>query len=597
MNSANDALRLAGARIPLAGLVLDLGRDELRNASGQAVELRPQVFQVLRFLALNAARVVTKEELMAAVWPGMVVTDDSLVQAISDLRRTLGDADHHIIKTVPRRGYVLVADAVTPPTEASDTTAALFVSPRTDATAAGPGPEPSAAEPVAGTAQGRIRVWALWAGIALVVALAATLAQRAASPGAEPAAKTEQPMPDRPSIAVLAFRNPGGETAGEQVAQGVAEDLVAELARNVDLRVVSTPSSFSFAGSDVPLAEIGQKLRSRYLVDGTVQRIGELLRVKVELLDSQDGHVVWSAHQDAASQDLPTQRDALVQRIAGSLHSTLRSTEERRALARPPKNLDVYEMTLRAVALKHKFNADATREARALLEKAVANDPNYAPAWLYLGMVNGIDSGLRLTGEWTPARFPEMLAQVQRAIELDPNLPAAYFALAVAYNEVRQFDASLAAMERCVALGPNDADCYFYRASVQILVGQSSQALQSIRQALELSPIPPVYIDANYSTILWANGMLDEAIAKADSCLQRAPQYIDCRIARLLALAELRRVDEAAQEAVSLKAQVPTASGAFIRDAYADSATELRARITAAARAARLPDALPAASQ
>lgn len=558
MNVATLALHAAGMKIPLAGHVLDLGSDELRDARGHRVEMRPQVYHLLRFLALNAGRVVSKDELHDAVWPGLVVTDDSLVQAVSDLRRVLGDAGPRLIKTVPRRGYCLVADAVGPPG----------------------GPSRPA----------RRTSW--WPAVALLligIAGGGWLWRSAAGEGAP--ALTAQPMPDRPSIALLAFRDPGGDAAAQQLARGVAEDVVAQLARNVDLRVVSTASSFSLAGRDLSPAEIGQQLRSRYLVDGTVRRDGELLRVDVKMIDSEDGHVVWSTQHVADSLTVLATRDALVQRIAGTLHSRLRQTEERRALTRPPKSLDVYTMTLRAIALKHQFRPEATREARRLLEQAIATDPDYAPAWLYLGMLNGIDSLLRLTGDWHPGRYEEMLVPSRRAIEIDPSLPAAWFGLALVHVEGRRFDDALAAARRCVELGPNDADCLMYLALVEARTGRAADAVAHIQRALDLSPIPPSYMQSAHAQAMWTAGRLPEALQAADDCLAQSPRHLVCRRHRMLALGELGRLDGARADVATIRQQFPAVSLAWVADAFADQATALRARAAAAAAAAGIPEA------
>lgn len=570
MNDATRSLHSAGMKIPLAGHVLDLGCDELRDAAGRSVELRPQVFQVLRFLALNAGRVVGKDELHAAVWPGLVVTDDSLVQAISDLRRALGDGAHRVIKTVPRRGYTLVADALA--ADAAPPAAGV------------PAPQPRSPRPIPAWSVG---VAAL---LSAAVLLLAAWAWRNAGDDVTTAA-SHQPMPDRPSIAVLAFRDPGGDAAGAQLARGVAEDVIAQLARNVDLRVVSAPSSFSFAGRDVPAAEIGRQLRSRYLVDGTVRRDGELLRVGVEMIDSEDGHVVWSTQYTADNLNVLATRDTLVQRIAGTLHSRLRQSEERRAIARPPKTLDVYTMTLRAIALKHQFRPDATREARRLLERAIAIDPEYAPAWLYLGMLNGIDSLLRLTGEWHPGRYEEMLAASRRAIELDPQLPAAWFSLALVHVEGRRFRDALAAATRCVELGPNDADCLMYLALVQARAGLPAPAVGHIEHALDLSPIPPSYMQSAHAQVMWANGRLEDTVRVADDCLAKAPRHLVCRRHRMLALADLGRLEDARADAAVIRSQFPGATLTWVLDAFADDATALRTRAAAAAAAAGIPPA------
>lgn len=558
-------------QVRLAGRVLDLARETLLDHDGRAIELRPQAYQVLRHLAVHAGRIVGKDELFAAVWPGLVVTDDSLVQAIGDLRRALDDAQHRTIRTVPRRGYLLVPDPV------GDEPA---VSPAANsAPATGPFRPPRLRRPGALTLAAVVVAGAIGAGF-----WGWPRSQAGDAPTATP-----PPMPDRPSIAVLAFRSPEGGEPGVQLARGVAEDVIAQLARNVDLRVVAAASSFTFAGNDVPPSEIGRRLRSRYLVDGSVRRDGELLRVRVAMIDSEEGHVVWSDEHASDSTKVVANRDALVQRIAGTLHSRLRQTEERRVLARPPKTLDVYTMTLRAIALKHRFSAGPMREARALLEQAIAIDAGYAPAWLYLAMSNGLDSLLRLTGEWHPGRYPEMLAQARRAIELDPQLPAAWLALAIVHVEGRRFDDARAAATRCIELGPNDADCLMYLALVEARSGRAAAAVRHIESALDLAPIAPPYMRSAQAQVMWSAGRWDDGLRAADDCLAMAPRFLPCRRHRLLALVELGRLDAARDEARAIRAAFPHVSTDWFLDAFADDAAALRTRAVKAAAAAGIP--------
>jgi TolB-like protein/DNA-binding winged helix-turn-helix (wHTH) protein len=581
MNDSSPSPPVGSAgQLPLGEWVLDLGRGLLVDGQGRPLEVRPQAFEVLRTLAANRGRLVTKGELMAAVWPGLVVTDDSLVQAISDLRRVLRDDDHRIIKTVPRRGYTLVADGRAP-------TNAGLAPPVASAAAA---PAPVLSRPIRARAG---------AGLAAALALAAALwfaAPWSRSGDGGAADLPRQAMPERPSIAVLAFRDPRSTADGQMLARGLAESVVAELARNVDLRVVSAHSSFALAGSGLAAPEIGRRLRSRYLIDGTVERVGDTLRVNVEMIDSLDGHVTWSSKRVAEGGDVLAQRDDLVWRIAGTLHSRLRQTEERRALAYPPVNLDAYAMTLRAVALKHRFEPDATREARRLLEKAIASDPGYAPAWLYLAMVNALDSLLRLTGEWHPGRADEMIAQAQRAIALDPQLPAAYFALALAQVEARQFEPALDSAQRCAALGPADADCLQYISAILVRMGRGEPALASIERSLDLSPIPPPWLHSAHTGALWVVGRNEEAVRAADECLQKAPRYLLCRRFRLVALTELGHLDEAREEAASIRAQFPAADVAWMESHFTGDAIEARRRFAAAALAAGMPGSASAAA-
>lgn len=554
-----------GTQIRLSEHVLDFDRNVLLDGSGAVVELRPQAFQVLRHLSRNAGRLVAKEELLAVVWPGLIVTDDSLVQAVGDVRRALGERGRDIIRTVPRRGYMLVPQAESP--------AATQVAPLLP---------PSPPEPP------RLRRAGAVVFAALVLAGVALAGMFAVWPNRIPGGEPGRPG-DRQSIAVLAFKDPSGNGASQLLARGLAEDLVGELARLRDLRVVSHQSSFQFDASVVPLAQIGQQLRSRFLVDGTVRREGDRLRINVELLDSRDGQVVWSWRRFIDRTELAAEQEALVGRIAGSLQYRIRDTEERRALALPPKSLDVYVLTRHGKAMMEKYSPEGMREARRFLEQALASDPNYAQAWVWLGMTNTIDSDLGLTGDWSHARIPEVLVQVERAVALAPDSPIAYVALSQAQAIAGDFRGALASAKHCMQLSPNDADCLYIVGKAQMELGEPAAAARNLEQALDRNPVPPAYLPTFYATALWASRRYEEAIRAADDCLLKAPDVWRCRQDRIAALVELGRLAEAKKEAQNLMARVPKMTAPLFGLVFADSAVDLRKRRIAAAEAAGIP--------
>jgi TolB-like protein/DNA-binding winged helix-turn-helix (wHTH) protein len=578
LNDAVRELRASGMKMSVARCVLDLACEALIDPEGQTVDLRPQAYQVLRFLALNAGRLVTKDELIAVVWPNLIVTDDSLVQAIGNVRRALGDERHEVIKTVSRRGYIMVANAVTPEAVPGELERV-----RSDPGTTG---EAATLAAIGVPSPPRARHSVLIAVGALALATAALgwwiVWERDDAPA--PVA-----IDGRPSIAVLAFHDPKGSAEGDLLARGVAEDLVSELARSHDLRVVSHQSSFAFAGKATPLAEIGQRLRSRYLVDGTVARESDSLRVVVDMLDSQEGHIVWSSTQVLDQSTVFTARDALVRHIAGTVQDKLHRTEERRALTHPPKTMDVYALTERGHEILHRYNAPAMAEARRLLEQAVTIDPDYAQAWVWLGMVNMVDSGLRLTGEWNPGRLPEVIAQIHRAITLEPDLPSAYSALSQAQALARDFDAALAAAQRCIELAPNDAECLYIMGKANMELGQEEQAVQYMEQALDLNPVPPAAMSAFYATALWGVHRPDAALRVTDDCLAKAPDMWRCRKDRIVSLVELGRLAEARAETSTLLAQVPTMTVKRFGMDFADTAVALRERRMTEAIAAGVP--------
>jgi DNA-binding winged helix-turn-helix (wHTH) protein/TolB-like protein len=540
------------------GFLLDLRGQTLRDEQGRAVELRPQAYAVLRLLALHAGSLVTKDQLVDEVWPNVVVTDDSLVQAIGDLRHALGKSGRQLIKTVPRRGYMLVG--ATAPRQVRADEAATTSAPL----------------------DGSRRRLALFLGLGLLLAVGAAAIwwlYRDESGSMAVAGS-------RPSIAVLAFRAPQPSAAADAVARDVAANLADELARSPDLRVVATQSSFQLDALRTPLGELGRRLRSRYLVDGTVRREGEQLQVTVELLDSGTGRIVWSSPQVMDRASMGVTQQALVSRIAGTLQSRIAGSEEKQALTQPPKTLDVFVLTAQGKALMQRYNVEGVRESRRFFEQALAIDPDYAPAWAFLGMTNMVDTGLQLTGEWNRRRVPEFLAQIQRAVALEPEMTAAYVALSHAQGVAGNFDAALAAAQRCRQLSPNEGTCFYALGSAQLRVGQMEAAVVNLSQAMDRNPLPPAHYLAFYATALWSSGRLQDALRVADECLSQTPDFWRCRQDRIAALVELGRLPEARDEVARLHSLVPQMTVDWFGAGFAEAAAKYRDRRIEAAEQA-----------
>lgn len=466
--------------------VIDLDADELRSAAGHHVELRPRSFAVLRRLAENPGKLVKKEDIFTAVWNDACVTDDSLTQCVADIRKAIADDDRRVLRTVPRKGYMLV---------------------------------PSLRR--------------------------VELAGRA---------------PDLPALAVMPFLSMGEECGHLSLGGGVASEIVNELARNRSLRLIGRDSSFALANQNLTAQELGEQLGARYLVEGTAQRIDNTLIVDVQLVDARDGSIAWGDRFTANAPNVLQVQHEIASRIAASLHSGIREVEKHAILGAPPRDFDVYELTLRGIARKHQFNSEATRAGRADLEEAIRRDPNYAPAHVYCAWLNLIDMLLGLTGEWGPARLGEVIGQFNRAIELDGSLSSAHQGLSQALIHAGDLQQAVAVGRRGVELGPSDADALLFLAVALFESGEVGEALELANKAIELNPLRPPYYCFFHAMILWGDERYQEALGEFEECLRTAPNFRGAQTYCVMCLAGLRRLDEAKK----LLAQSMTDSGGLV---------------------------------
>ena len=351
--------------------------------------------------------------------------------------------------------------------------------------------------------------------------------------------------PDFPSLAIMPFLSIGEDCGPVMLGTGVASEIINELARNRDLRLIGRDSSFALGDQNLMAQEVGEQLGARYLVEGTTQRIEDTITVDVQLVDTRDGSIAWGDRFSAEAPNVLHVQHEIATRIAVSVHSGIRAVEKQAILGAPPRDLDVYELTLRGIARKHLFSGEATRAGRADLEEAIRRDPNYAPAYAYLGWLNLIDLLLGLTGEWGPSRLGEVIGQFNRAIELDSSLSSAHQGLSQALIHAGDIERAVAVGRRGVELGPSDADALLFLAVVLFESGALGEALELADKAINLNPLRPAYYCFFHAMILWGNKRYQESLGEFEECLRSAPNFRGADTYRVMCLAGLRRLDEA----------------------------------------------------
>lgn len=500
------------------GFTLDVTRGALLR-DGVEVRLRPQSFEVLRFLAGNANRLVTKDEIFTAVWGDTVVTDDSLTQCLIDIRRALGDESREVIRTVPRRGYVFEL-----PVQESGGT------PGGGAAAAAIAPQLTLRWLVAALAVAAVAMLAWW-GVAR---------QAADAPGAAGARAN--------SIAVLAFVDMSEGRDHEYFADGVSEEILNLLTHIPELDVVARTSSFSFKGKDAAIAEIGKALGVAFVLEGSVRRAGNRVRVTAQLVDAATSTHVWSETYDRDLDDLLAVQSEIARSVAGSLKITL--AEGVAAATAHAVDSEAYEHYLHGKFLHGRRAPGDLEAAERHLREAVRIDERFGRAWAALAGVlivqifeGGLDASTGLA---------QMGVAVDKALEHDPSSAEVQVRAAHYYFQMGDFARSRLHRERANALDPNHPLVLALNGTLAIAAGDYARTVEYGRRMADRDPLSAV-TRGNLANDFMLAGLYDEAARE----LQRARELSPARPMIRVSEAELLYLRGRQDEALAILEELP----------------------------------------
>ena len=484
--------------IALAGFTLDLAQALLRDTTGAEVRLRPQAMAVLQFLARHAGRVVSKDELMQSVWAGTVVTDDSLVQCIKEIRQALHDHDHRIVRTSPKRGYWLVLPSANGAgANLADANGAGSNGSAANGTAVGEGAgDANAAGPTSATATAESRRRFGLGAAALTLGGVGGVAGLSWWLLGGRATTRIQPRAEQPSIVVLPIRNISGGERWDRLARGLTEDITTDLARNHWLFIIASSAAAQRAASGKDARSIAQEVKVRFALEGSLQAEGEAVRVNARLLEAASGASIWSQRWDKPAGQLFDIQDSVVGAIDSSLGSAwtgqIATTDRAQARRRATDNLGAYELFLIGTELKHRFTPTDLIAACEHLWQAVVLDPGFAKAWATLAAVH---VNLANFARTPLGRETEMAARI-RAIEgahsADADDPDGLVQYSWLLARRGENNGAVRALKRAVAMAPNNADVL----TVAALEGATKcepadDALEWARRAHRLNPNPP----------------------------------------------------------------------------------------------------------
>jgi len=460
------------------------------SAAGKTVKLESKPMSVLVYLAERPGQVVSREELLAAVWPGVVVGDDSLTQVVIKLRKALGDVPESptYIQTIAKRGYRLIA-------------------------------------PVNRGGRDRRMTWVAGVGVAallLGVAVAGWIMTGPATrvaPATEPIASSESVRATHPAIAIRPFEAVGDDPQAALLAQGITADLETDLSKVSGLSVIAQ------ALDEAPNASS----TIRYLVSGSVQRDDTRLRLNVRLIDVETGKQLWSERFDRAPSDFFAIQDELGPKILHVLPAKVSEAELRRVAQRHTRNLEAYEFFRRGQSALLVRQRAENETAREMFRRAIALDAAFARAYAGLALTYAAD----YRNQWTPdgaGALDRALELARTAHQINPDIAETYWVLAFVHLERRQHAQALQYLQTAVGLYPSFADGYALMGGIKTYIGRPAETVPLLRTAMRLAP------QASYLYFLLLGraylfmGDLEQARVNLEQALSRNPVNLESHV-------------------------------------------------------------------
>jgi adenylate cyclase len=373
-------------------------------------------------------------------------------------------------------------------------------------------------------------------------------------PKIEPASKEKMafPLPDKPSIAVLPFLNMSDDPKQEVLCDGITEEIITALSRVPNLFVIARESTSTYKGKPVKIKQVSEELGIRFVLEGSVQRSSDRLRITTQLIDALHGHHIWADRYDRKVTDLFALQDEITMNIITALQVKLTSGEMIHVLAKGAKNIDAFTKYLQAVDLWTRLTREANAQAKKLLEEAIALDPEYPGPYIGLAKTYGMDVFLGSTE--SPAQsMAKAFDFAKKAISLDNTNGAAYSVLSWLYSTQRQYEKAIAESERAISLNPNSAESYMRLGLILAYAGRAEEGIPYMQKALRLNPFPSPNYFSNLAMIYCESGHYEKAIEAAKRALQSEPNTAIPNVTLTISYIRLGREEEARAAAAEVR--------------------------------------------
>ncbi|MBN2438207.1 MAG: tetratricopeptide repeat protein [Deltaproteobacteria bacterium] len=364
------------------------------------------------------------------------------------------------------------------------------------------------------------------------------------------------PLPDKPSIAVLPFVNMSEDPKQEYFSDGITEEIITALSKLPNLFVIARNSTFYYKGKAVKVNQVAEELGVRYVLEGSVRKTNEKVRISAQLVDALSGHHLWAERYDRDLKDIFALQDEITLKIITSLQVKLTAGEQARLAARGTTSLEAYIKAMQYREQFQRITKEGRDAAKKLAEEIVALDPGYARAYVFLAGIHNLDFilGLSDAPRHSLAQASKLL---NTALSLDDSLSHAHVALAQTYLYSGQHDKGLAEARKAVALDPNSSESLSFLAWVYCHVGRAEEAIPLVEAAARLDPVQPPVLVGHRANAYRVAGRYEKAIEVAKRALRLEPKYLFVHFNLIASFIALGREEEARADAAELLRMYP----------------------------------------
>jgi TolB-like protein/Tfp pilus assembly protein PilF len=396
---------------------------------------------------------------------------------------------------------------------------------------------------------------------------------------------------DRPSIAVLPFVNMSGDPGQEYFSDGITEDIITALSKIHWFLVIARNSTFAYKGRSVVPQELGRDLGVRYMLEGSVRKGGNRVRISAQLVDAATGHHVWAERYDRDLEDIFALQDEMIETIVRAIEPELGRAERERARRKPPGSLDAWELFQRGLWYHYRYTMDNNAEAERCFHRAIQVDPTFALPFAALAHAHYWDALFGYTAD-IKKTLADGLELARKAVSLDDREPFAHFALGRVQTLSGKLEGAIAELEQAIDLNPNFAHAYYGLGLALVWVGQPAQALDRIDTALRLNPRDPSAwtFQAGRAIALFLLDRLDEAADWARRSTQSVSDNLWSHGVEAVVLAHLGREREAAAALAQVYRLKPDFSAEFVREVFPFQIAAHRDRFLEGLRKAGMPE-------